>query len=78
MAGRQSVSDEVDVCSARRMAATARRNWEAAASVHSPKAADVANFARVLENYVAAREDEEDAAVQAEIAAAAARLELQG
>ncbi|KAG7667783.1 hypothetical protein KSW81_005703 [Nannochloris sp. 'desiccata'] len=72
------VSDEVDVCSARRMAATARRNWEAAASVHSPKAADVANFARVLENYVAAREDEEDAAVQAEIAAAAARLELQG
>jgi hypothetical protein len=72
-----AASDEVDVCSARRMAATARRNWEAAASVHSPKAADVANFARVLENYVAAREDEEHAAVQAEIAAAAAaRLEL--
>ncbi|KAH7623182.1 hypothetical protein Ndes2526B_g01601 [Nannochloris sp. 'desiccata'] len=71
-----AASDEVDVCSARRMAATARRNWEAAASVHSPKAAEVATFARVLEEYVAAREDEEDAAVQAEIAAAAARLEL--
>ena len=69
--------EAVDIDSARRMAATARRNWEAAASVHSPKAADVANFARVLENYVAAKEDEEDAAVQAEIAAAAAaRLEL--
>jgi hypothetical protein len=72
-----TTTDEVDVCSARRMAATARRNWEAAASVHSPKAADVANFASILENYVAAREDEEDAAVQAEIAAAAARLELE-
>jgi hypothetical protein len=76
LTGISSTEEVVDVCSARRMAATARRNWEAAASVHSPKAADVANFALVLENYVAAREDEDAAAVQAEIAAAAARLEL--
>lgn len=64
----------LSVRSARRMAATARRNWETAASAGSPKAADVASFAAVLEEYVEAKEDEEVAAVRAEIAAAAAQL----
>ena len=62
-AGQQVVS----VRSVRRLAATARKNWEVAASAEGSVAREVASCTAYLERFVASKEEEQDAATRAEI-----------